>query len=830
MRRLVFIALGLAACATVAMWGQGVPDQPGRPAPAAPAHVRGQVERQGLARVIVELDVLNGDRPEPSLAAAVAADRRRDIAAAQARVITRLAGRAHRVTRRYERAPYLALEVSAEALDQLEVAGLDVTRIFEDTLVFPSLSESVPLVQGDQAWLANLDGAGQTIAIIDSGVDAPHPFLSGKIVDEACYSANTPGLSESLCPNGAEEDLGPGAGAPCQGFEACLHGTHVAGIAAGNGSGAGVPFSGVARAAQLMAIQAFSRIIDSTSCGGAAPCLGAWDSDLIAGLERVYARRSSQSFASVNMSLGGGRFTAPCDDLPYKPTIDNLRAAGIASVIASGNSAYQDALSAPGCVSSAVSVGSTSKTDVISFFGNRAWFLALVAPGESIMSSVPGGGYRAFSGTSMATPHVAGAWAVIKQAIPTAGVDGVLSALQATGAPVTGIFGGAPELRIRIYRALGALGGVTNPAPSATSLSPDHAIGGSALTLEVIGSGFVDGATVRWNGADRPTTVVNTTRLRASIPASDTQTPGIAQVSAFMAAPGGGTSASLPFTIAPGPALSVAATTVNPGEPATVTLTNGLGNANDWLAFAATGAADNTFLRWTYVGAGVTTRTWTVTAPTTAGTYEFRFYPNGGYTRMATSPAITVPVVDNRVPSLTALSPASAIGAGPGFTLTVSGSGFVSGSTVRWTGVNRTTTFVSATQLRAQIPASDIATPGSASVTVFSPQPGGGTSGSLPFTIKTPPVLTVSATTVNPGSPATVTLTNGLGNSNDWLAFAATDAPVTTFSQWTYVGAGVTTRTWTVTAPATSGSYEFRYFLNGSYTINTRSPSVTIAP
>ncbi len=374
---------------------------------------------------------------------------------------------------------------------------------------------------------------------------------------------------------------------------------------------------------------------------------------------------------------------------------------------------------------------------------------------------------------------------------------------------------------------MGALAGVTNPAPSATSLSPDHAIAGSALTLEVIGSGFVDGATVRWNGADRPTTIVNTTRLRASIPASDTQTPGTAQVSAFMTAPGGGTSASLPFTIAPRPALSVAATTVNSGEPATVTLVNGLGNANDWLAFAATGAADNAFLWWTYVGAGVTTRTWTVTAPTTAGTYEFRFYPNGGYTRLATSPAVTVPVVDNPVPSVTALSPASAIGGGPGFTLTVSGSGFVSGSTIRWNGVNRTTTF-SATQLRAQIPASDIATPGSASVTVFSPAPGGGTSGSLPFAIKTPPVLTVSATTVNPGSPATVTLTNGLGNSNDWLAFAATGASNTSYLQWTYVGANVTTRTWTVNVPATAGAYEFRFFPNGGSTRAATSPTVTV--
>jgi hypothetical protein len=87
----------------------------------------------------------------------------------------------------------------------------------------------------------------------------------------------------------------------------------------------------------------------------------------------------------------------------------------------------------------------------------------------------------------------------------------------------------------------------------------------------------------------------------------------------------------------------VSAATVNPGSPATVTLTNGPGNSNDWLAFAATGAPDTSFLQWTYVGASLTTRTWTVNVPATAGTYEFRLYPNGGYTRAATSPTVTVP-------------------------------------------------------------------------------------------------------------------------------------------------------------------------------------------
>src|SRR5207247_2536833 len=79
------------------------------------------------------------------------------------------------------------------------------------------------------------------------------------------------------------------------------------------------------------------------------------------------------------------------------------------------------------------------------------------------------------------------------------------------------------------------------------------------------------------------------------------------------------------------------------------------------------------------------------------------------------------------------------------------------------------------------------------------------------------PRLTVSATSAAPGAPVTVTLTNGLGGATDWLALADVGAPMTTFLNFVYVGAGVTTRTWTVNMPITSG-IEFRLFSNNSFT------------
>jgi hypothetical protein len=214
--------------------------------------------------------------------------------------------------------------------------------------------------------------------------------------------------------------------------------------------------------------------------------------------------------------------------------------------------------------------------------------------------------------------------------------------------------------------------------------------------------------------------------------------------------------------------------------------------------------------------------------PTTPGTYEFRLFLENGYTRAATSPPVTVS--GTPLPTISSLAPANVTVGGPAFTLTVTGANFIAASVVRVGGADRSTTFVSSTQLQAAIPASDIATAGTRTITVFTPAPGGGTSNPLTLTVgttTTAPTLTVSATTVAPGAQVTATLTNGLRGGADWLALAQTSAPNTSYLQWTYVGAA-TTRTWTVTMPTTPGTYEFRLFLENGYTRAATSPPVTV--
>jgi len=802
--------------------------QGGRRVPDA---LRAAGQRAGRIRVIVELALPDSFLPEASRPGPAAVNgQRQAIGARAARVLANLAPGSFRPIRQYQTVPYVALEVTPAALDALETMGGDVTRVTEDTILRPVLSDSVPLIQGDRAWASGYDGTGTVIAVLDTGVDASHPFLAGKVVEEACYSTSAAGVSQTVCPSGQDQQIGAGAAAPCPMSE-CFHGTHVAGIAAGNDP-TSQHGSGVAKGAQLMAVQVFTQIIDSDTCGGTPPCTGAYASDVIAGLERVYAVALSGQYriASANMSLGGGLFTAACDDQPYKPIIDNLRAIGVASVVASGNDGATNAIAAPACVSTAVGVGATTKADSLAYYSNIASFLPLLAPGDSITSSTPGGIYQAFSGTSMAAPHVAGTWGIIKQALPQATVSTILTALRTTGAPITGT--GLPFLppgptvpRIQVFDALTYLNVVTSSTPVATALAPTHMrVGSGDLTLTVSGSRFNWQSVILWGGAPRTTAFVNSSTLKTTITASDLGTAGSVPVRVSTPAPGGGTSSDLTFTIDSGPTLSLSAATVIAGGSETVTLANGYGGGTDWIALAAVGSANTSKIQSTYVGYKVLNRTWTVTMPTTPGQYEFRLFLNNGYTRAATSPPVTV----LPGPTLTSLSPSAATVGGASFTLTVTGTGFTSASTVRWNGTDRPTTYVSATQLQAAIPASDIAAISTAQVTVNAPD-AGGLSSPLSFRVLPPPTLSVNTTTAVGGTSVTVTLTNGAGGATDWLALAWSSAADTSYLQKVNVGANVNNRTWTVATPAAGGTVEFRLFLNGGYVRAATSPPITLS-
>jgi hypothetical protein len=425
-----------------------------------------RLTKQARVAVIAGVTLSRAFTPEDGLDPTSRSAQRAAIRVAQAAVV-RAAPMATNV-KQFETVPFVALTVDAAALQALQAAP-GVSGIYLDTLDSPALFQSVPLVGAPAAWSQGYDGSGWTVAVLDTGVQSGHPFfatLTGtKVVSEACYSTTNPfDGAHSLCPGGVPASTAPGSGEDCaMTLNGCGHGTHVAGIVAG----ANAIMSGVAKGATLIAVQVFTRFDNPDFCNGQAPCALTYASDQILGLERVLTlhQAGTVKVAAANLSLGGGRYSSQsqCDleQAPRKAIIDSLRAAGIATVVASGNSGFRDAISAPACVSSAVSVGNTSKQDTVWPTSNAAPFLNLLAPGGNIMSSVPTDVYDIYTGTSMAAPHVAGAWGILKQKAPAASVDQLVTALTSTGKPVTDTRPGANNLvkpRIQVDAALAVVG------------------------------------------------------------------------------------------------------------------------------------------------------------------------------------------------------------------------------------------------------------------------------------------------------------------------------------------------------------------------------------
>ena len=423
------------------------------------------------------------------------------------------------------------------------------------------------------------------------------------------------------------------------------------------------------------------------------------------------------------------------------------------------------------------------------------------------------------------------------------------SVVKFNGASKATTFGSATQLTAAIAAAdIAAVGTatvtVTNPAPGGgtsaniqfaisnlnvaiTSLSPASAsAGGGAFTLTVNGSGFLSGATVNFgsNPSITPSSITGT-QIIATIPAADIGTGGTANVT--VSNPGGGSSSAQTFTINnPAPtASSIAPTSAAAGGAAFTLTVNGSGFVNTSVVNFNGIAKATTFKSATQLTAAIA-----AADLLTAGALNVSVKnpaPGGG-----TSGA-QVFSVNNPAPAATSISPTSATEGGAGFTLTVNGTGFLSTSIVKFNGVSKTTTFQSATQLTAAIAAADIATAGTANVSVTNPAPGGGASANVQFTINNPTVgiTSLSPTSTTAGGAAFTLTVNGSGFVSGSVVKFNGSTKTTTFKSASQLTAAIATSdiltagtpNVTVTNPAPGGGTSSA----ASFTINNAPPTVS---
>lgn len=384
-----------------------------------------------------------------------------------------LAAGGERNLKRLNFSPTFAILADAVEISRL-ASDPHVTRIVEDRLDPPLLSDTLPLIQMPAMYAGRASGHGYSVAVLDSGTWNSHEFLRASVSAEACF--NTSGVQGSIsrCPGGYDYSTAPGSAEDCIAANTygCGHGTHVAGIAAGFHVYADEPIGGVAKNAQIISVNVFS-LLPASACGTLPPgynsCLRAFASDQLRALDYVYGQRNTYNIAAVSMSVGEGQNAGHCDGDARKPIIDQLKAAYVATVIPAGNNGFDNEVAAPACISSAITVGSSTKADVRSTFSNWGSLIDLVAPGSSIISSYIDGTdnsrFAALSGTSMAAAHVAGAFAALRQAYPGATVDMIEDALKSTGQGISSA--GVTKPRIRVNDARLVLEDNDMPAPPA---------------------------------------------------------------------------------------------------------------------------------------------------------------------------------------------------------------------------------------------------------------------------------------------------------------------------------------------------------------------------
>ncbi|MFJ7010795.1 S8 family serine peptidase [Streptomyces albogriseolus] len=337
----------------------------------------------------------------------------KEAGATVARDLPVIRGAAVRVAKRRADEVWKAITSEGGSTARLD-SGSGVERIWLDGKRELVLDRSVPQIGAPTAWEAGYTGKGVTVAVLDGGVDVNHPDLVGKVADSRNFTTS----SQTRDTEG--------------------HGTHVASTIAGSGAASGGKYKGVAPDATLIS-------------GKVCPDRGCEESAMLAAMQWAAVEKKADV---VNISIGGGD-SATVD--PLEEAVDTLtEQTGTLFVIAAGNNGSgRYSVNSPGSADAALTVGAVDKSDQLASFSSRGPRLGdeavkpdLTAPGVDIVAARAEGTamgtpvderYTSASGTSMATPHVAGAAALLAQQHPDWKAGRLKPALTASAKTAAGL-------------------------------------------------------------------------------------------------------------------------------------------------------------------------------------------------------------------------------------------------------------------------------------------------------------------------------------------------------------------------------------------------------
>ncbi|HEV2192751.1 MAG TPA: S8 family serine peptidase [Nitrosopumilaceae archaeon] len=626
-------------------------------------------------------------------------------------------------------------------------------------------------IRADQVWAKGDTGTGIPVAILDTGIDTTHPEFSGVRILK-CHSEIT---NTNACTDGNG------------------HGTHVAGIV--GAAGVNPTAKGVAPSTSFY----IDQVLDASGSGTL--------SGLIAGID--WARTNGAKVISMSLGTTPISTVEPnCDSVfPSMTTaINNAVASGISVVAAAGNDGTSG-VGLPACISSTIAVAAVDSADNVAWFSSQGGPVAdhgIAAPGVDIYSSWLSGGYAILSGTSMATPHVAGTIALLLKANPTLSPATIKSTLFSTACTSSTIpscsTGAVPNLvygygrvdALRAYNAVAPPPSVTVPAAptglTATAISISQINlswtvpannGGSAITGYKIERSTDAGTT--WSTILANTGNTATTYSNTGLTASTTYTYRVSAINAVGTGPASTTASATTLAPAPPPDFSLAAT------PNTMTIQQGSSGTSSITVTSINGFSSRVSLNTSTLPTGVTAifspgsatpaspSTLTISVSTTTlGPFTFTVIGTNG--TLSHSATITVTVSAPPPPP----PPNFSISASPSSLNIVSGTS--GASTITVTSINGFTGTVSlaassslgtllnptsiasgagTSQLSITVPATTAA--GTYTVTVT------GTSGSL--THSTTITVTVSAPPPPPNfslaaSPNSLTIQQGLSSSS----------------------------------------------------------------